>query len=109
MATIFECETLDYPGYVGPLISNCLLAITFLSIPQEGESGDEALSRERKLFKGRLELVGILATLKYRMEISGHPRDACKIGVLLEMSINNDVSDPDLRKAFQEKADRLYA
>ena len=109
MATILECETLDYPGYFGPRITNFLLSITLLSNPEDEESEIERQSREHKVFERCLEFVAMLATVKNRMEISGHSSDAQKIEILLEMSTDNDLSDPDLREAFQRKADRLFA
>ncbi len=108
MTTIFEYETLDYSKDLGPLFSNYLLSITFLSTPKDDESESEKSIRERKLIDKRLELVGALATIKRRMQNSGHPDDASKIGQLLDIATDQDASDQSVCDTFYQKEDELF-
>ena len=107
MATVY---TLTKPKEAWSLVShflgNDLLTIAMYSDQSKDWGMDEQFSserRERVVYEHRTKLIGVFYLMVRRLKANGHEEEAAKIQQILDMVIDQDVTNPDVRKAIHDK------
>jgi hypothetical protein len=112
MSTARTCTTPEdgwalYSHFLG----NYLLLINMQGEGWSDRNKDEANKdkRERIIEDSWLKLAGALYMIMRRMKLNGHDDVAAQMQQIVDMVVEQDVTDPAVRKAIHAKADEFNA
>jgi hypothetical protein len=108
MATVYEVrEPKEAWDLVSHFLTNLLTIIGFESKPKEEETEKDLDQREEALFLHRARLIGNLYVIVRRLEKNGHIDESDKIREILDMVVDQDVTDHSVREAIHNKRREL--
>ena len=90
-------------------LSNLVPLIGLYGGVGEKETETQKDKRERVIYDSRTKLAGSLYMIVRRMKSNGHDGEAAKMQHLLDMVIDLDLTDPEVRKAINDKHAELDA
>ena len=107
MPTIYEIEEpKDAWGMVSHFLGNDLMVIQFAVENHADQNTDQ---QANVISHARRGCIGGLYVLVCKMRQHGHEDDASKIQEILNMVVEKDVADPDVRQAIHDKHHELNA
>ena len=110
MSTVRTCTTpKDGWALYSHFLGNLLLVIQMQGEDRGGEDEDSKDRRERVIHDAWAQLAGNLYMIMRRMKLSGHDDDAAKMQQIVDMVVEQNLTDPEVCKAIHAKHDELDA
>ncbi len=108
MSTVRTCVTPNegwalYSHFLG----NQLLIISMQGWEKGEETEEEANKRERVVHDAWTKLAGCLYMIMRRMKLNGHEDTATKMQQIIDMVVEQDLTDPEVCKAIHAKHKEL--
>lgn len=99
MATVRDCTTPEegwslYSHFIG----NLLLVVSVNSEILKKETGNQKNMRERVIYSAWAELVGNLYMVMCRVRKNGHDEEADKMQQIVDMVVEEDLTNPEVVK-----------
>lgn len=110
MSTVRTCTTpKDGWALYSHFLSNLLLVIQMQREDRGEEDEDSKDKRERVIHDAWAQLAGNLYMIMRRMKLSGHNDDAAKMQQIVDMVVEQDLTDPEVCRAIHAKHNELDA
>ena len=110
MSTVRTCTTpKDGWALYSHFLGNLLLVIQIQGEDRGEEDEDSKDRRERVIYDAWAQLAGNLYMIMRRMKLSGHDDDAAKMQQIIDMVVEQDLTDSEVCKAIHAKHDELDA
>jgi len=110
MSTVRTCTTSkDGWALYSHFLGNLLLVIQMQGEDRGEEDEDSKDKRGRVIYDAWAQLAGNLYMIMRRMRLSGHDDDAAKMQQIIDMVVEQDLTDPEVCKAIHARHNELDA
>ena len=110
MSTVRTCTTpKDGWALYSHFLGNLLLVIQIQGEDRGEEDEDSKDRRERVIYDAWAQLAGNLYMIMRRMKLGGHDDEAAKMQQIIDMVVEQDLTDSEVCKAIHAKHDELDA